>query len=265
MSGESRAALVYDHLLAAIGERAQEIEPRPVASMWPHLGSAYRPSGLFLLGQALQGWDPEECGARWHATEAQTSAGRRRILAGTRAWHTEAEEPIATVLEVPKRARSTFWLFSRTLVETLVPDPERPWVSRYAWGNLYPVGWDRPGDSPWGALKEAQDPFVGDLLRAEVDMLDPADVVIICGPWYWHSAARPAGLDDLPKQDGPLIAAGIVDGRAWIVGYHPRYASQGYRVGAYAYAELIARTVADLRGAITSSSRMSPPASRGPD
>jgi hypothetical protein len=79
-------------------------------------------------------------------------------------------------------------------------------------------------------------------------MLDPAEVVIICGPWYWHSAATPAGLDHLPKQNGPLIAAGIVDGRAWIVGYHPRYASQGFRVGAYAYAELIARTVGDLRG-----------------
>lgn len=52
-----------------------------------------------------------------------------------------------------------------------------------------------------------------------------------------------------------MIATGIVDGRAWIVGYHPRYASQGFRVGAYAYAELTARTVADFRGVTGSSSR----------
>lgn len=247
MSAETRAVGIYDQLLTAIGERAVEIEPRPVASMWPHLGSAYRPGGLFLLGQALQGWDPQACSARWSATEAGTPAGRERILAGTRAWHADAPEPIATVLEVPKRARSTFWLFSRTLVETLAPDSDRPWVSRYAWGNLYPVGWDNPGDSPWGPLKEAQDPFVGDLLRAEVDMLDPAEVVIICGPQYWHSAANPAGLDDLPRQDGPLIAAGVVDGRTWVVGYHPRYASQGFRIGAYAYAALISDTIEGLR------------------
>jgi hypothetical protein len=247
VSGEERAVDLYDRLLGAIGERAGEIEPRPAASMWPHVGTAYRQGGLFLLGQALQGWDPEECSARWQATEACTAKGRARILSGTRAWHADAPEPIATVLEVGKRARSTFWLFSKTLVETLVPDSESPWVSRYAWGNLYPVGWDKPGDSPWGALKEAQDPFVGDLLRAEVDMLDPAEVVIICGPSYWHSAAKPAGLDELPKAEGPLIAAGKVDGRAWVVGYHPRFASQGFRVGAYAYAALIARTVTRLR------------------
>lgn len=78
-------------------------------------------------------------------------------------------------------------------------------------------------------------------------MLDPAEVVLICGPGYWHSAAKPAGLDDEPKQEGPLIAAGRVDGRAWVVGYHPRYASQGFRVGAYTYAAPIARTVTELR------------------
>jgi len=202
---------------------------------------------MFLLGKALQGWDPHECSARWQAADATTVAGRSRILDGTRAWHTDASEPIATVLDVQKRARSTFWLFSRTLVETLVPDFGSRWVSRYAWGNLYPVGWDKPGDSPWGALKEAQDPFVGDLLRAEVELLAPATVVIICGPWYWHSAAKPAGLDVLPRREGPLIAAGLVGGRVWVVGYHPRYASQGFRFGAYAYAELISRTVAELQ------------------
>lgn len=239
MTAEARAVELYDRLLSAIGERADEIGERPLASMWPHLGSAYRPGGLFLLGQALHGWDPDECSARWFAAEASSAEGRDRILGGTRAWHTDALEPIATVLEVPKRARSTFWLFSKTLVETLVPG-DQPWVARYAWGNLYPVGWDKPGDSPWGALKEAQDPYVGELLRAQVEMLDPAEVVIICGPGYWHSAARPAGPDELPKAEGPLIAAGRVDGRAWVVGYHPRYASQGFRVGAYAYADLIA-------------------------
>lgn len=248
VSAEARAVSLYDQLLTAIGARADQIGERPLASMWPHLGSAYRPGGLFLLGQALQGWDPEECSARWQAAEATSEEGRRRILAGTRAWHAEAPEPIATVLEVGKRARSTFWLFSRALVEALAPGDE-PWVARYAWGNLYPVGWDRPGDSPSGALREAQDPYVGELLRAQVEMLDPAEVVIISGPAYWHSAAWPAGLDDLPKAPGPLIAAGRVDGRAWVVGYHPRYASQGFRVGAYAYAELIARTAAELRGA----------------
>lgn len=160
---------------------------------------------------------------------------------------TDALEPIATVLEVPKRARSTFWLFSKALVNELVPSDATPWFARYAWGNLYPLGPDRPKGNPTGALKEAQDPLVAELLRAQVDMLDPAEVVLVCGRWYWESAMKPPELEVLPRVEPPLIAAGIVDGRPWVVGYHPGGASRGRRTGPYAYAELVARTVKNLR------------------
>ena len=167
MSYEKRAVDHFERMLAAVGERAAEIDPRPVASMWPHVGSAYRRGGVFLLGQALDGWDPDECSARWRAPEARTPEGRARIIAGTRAWHADVPEPIAPVLEIGKRRGSTYWLFTRALVEQLAPGDEAPWYGRYAWGNLYPLGHDRPKGYPTGALKEAQDEHVAALLMAQ--------------------------------------------------------------------------------------------------
>ncbi|HEX2766787.1 MAG TPA: hypothetical protein VHR55_09165 [Candidatus Limnocylindria bacterium] len=244
MSAEERALAAFDRLLADVGERADEIGPRPIASMWPHVGSAYRPGGVFILGQALDGWDPDECSARWHASEARNADGRERIIHGTRAWHADAPEPIAPVLEVGKRRGSTFWLFSHALVDRLVPDGSLPWYGRYAWGNLYPLGHDRPKSYPTGALKEAQDEHVADLLMAQVEMLDPAVVVLVCGPWYWWSARnKPAELEALTPADRPLLATGVIEGRSWVVGLHPGGASRSTRTGPYAYAELIAETV----------------------
>lgn len=247
MTAEERAIAHFERMLNAVGERADEIEPRPIASMWPHVGSAYRPGGLFVLGQALDGWDPDECSARWHASEARTLAGRARILDGTRAWHADAPEPIAPVLEVGKRRGSTYWLFTRALVEQLAHDDQAPWYGRYAWGNLYPLGHDRPKGYPTGALKDAQDEHVAELLMAHVERLDPAVIVMVCGPWYWWSARRkPPELESLRQAPRPLLAAGIATGRTWVIGYHPGGASHA-RVGPYAYAELVARTVKEIR------------------
>jgi hypothetical protein len=68
-----RTEAAYDALLASIGERSADIDPRPLVSHWPHVGSAYR--GLVIVGQALRGW-PDE----WPASEARIAAGRQRIL-----------------------------------------------------------------------------------------------------------------------------------------------------------------------------------------
>lgn len=78
-----RAALeAYDQLLASIGEKAEAIGPRRLASHWPHVGRDYR--GLVIAGQALQGWDPAVTGARWRASDARTAEGRVAIIERTR-------------------------------------------------------------------------------------------------------------------------------------------------------------------------------------
>jgi hypothetical protein len=148
---ERRAIALYDRLLASIGQRAAEIEPRPMASHWPHVGTAYR--DLVVAGQSLQGWDAAVAGARWQPSKAQSADGRHQIIERTMTWHRDFPEPIAPIVELSHRRRSPFWRLSADLVAALEPDGRGPWYSRYAWANLYPVGPDatatEKAGSPW--------------------------------------------------------------------------------------------------------------------
>jgi hypothetical protein len=249
---EQRALRLYDGILAAVAERADAIEGRPLASHWPHVGSRYRTGGLLVAGQALQGWDERVDGARWGAAEAGTPEGRAAILAQTRAWAATQPEPVGVIAELGSRARSPFWRLTHDLVGALAPG-DGVWYSRFAWTNVYPVAFDygppnHRGDSPWGALKEAQDPLAGRLFAALVEMLDPGVVVVIAGPNFWWHTARAAGFGEaLEPRKLPLMAAGVIAGRRWVVGYHPTYARRK-RFGAAAYAEQIVAAVRELAG-----------------
>jgi hypothetical protein len=225
----------YAGLLAAIGDRAIEIEPRPLVNHWPHVGSAYR--GLLIVGQALRGWRDE-----WQARDVQTEAGRDRVIASAIGVSSEHREPLAWVPSHPKVRNSPFWVFSRHLVEAIEPGTE-PWYARYAWANLYPVAPEDPPDNPTGALKDAQDRFVGPLLLDLVEMLDARHVVVIAGPIYWHHARRTGDLRGLGPAGKPLTWHGRAYGREWVIGYHPKWASfQGW--GAPRYAQLVAEAFA---------------------
>jgi hypothetical protein len=144
------------------------------------------------------------------------------------------------------RVRSSpFWKTARLLVETLEPDHDSPWYARWSWLNLYPCAPDDPPENPGGALKEAQDPYVGELLAAQIDLLAARRVIAVVGPFWWP-AAGPAGLGGLPEVPHPLLRAGRdASGRTWVVGWHPNGAShRGW--GPTRYAQLIVDTVRTL-------------------
>lgn len=240
--GERASLELYDQVLAAIAQRADEIEPRACASHWPHVGTRYRPGGLFIAGQALQGWDPAVSGARWRPSDAETANGRQEIIERTRSWFADAAEPIGLIAKLSNRAGSPFWTLCRHLVDALSPG-DGDWFSRFAWGNVYPVSFDQPGGSPWGPLKEAQDPLAGRLFSELVDMLDPGRVVVISGPTFWWTTANAAGSLELSRREFPLIASGQLDGRTWMVGYHPTY-TRRRRLSAEQYAAAIEHAMA---------------------
>lgn len=135
------------------------------------------------------------------------------------------------------------------LAGSLEPDLDAAASAQRAWVNLSPAAPEDPPANPGGALKEAQDPHVGPLLRAVTDWLDAKRVIAVVGQFRW-SAAGPAGLSDLPEQPRPLLPAGRSGGRTWVVGWHPNGAShRGF--GPAAYTDIIVAAVAKAEGSQT--------------
>jgi hypothetical protein len=231
VSAEDLALKRYRSLLVEIPRVADQIGPRPIASHWPTRGSAFRPGGMFYVGQALDGWDAAECPARWAALDPEDAEGRERILQGTKGWLSDLPEPLWGVLQYPWRAGSAFWTLGRDLARGLGYAPAEPWYAHVAWGNIYPLGHEKRvdldlrADSPRGALKMAQDSVVGPLIVDLVEMLNPGLVMVVAGPEYWEPAEARLGFA-LPHAAFPLLRAGMAGGRRWIVGYHPRYFRQ---------------------------------------
>jgi hypothetical protein len=155
--------------------------------------------GLLVVGQALKGWAID-----WDPAELATADGRERILDDAAGVHAELDEPLSWVPTNKRVHRSSFWNFMERLADAANPGHE-PWFARVAWWNLYPLAPTDPEGNPWGALREAQQRMAGPLLLDLVEALD----------------------------------AGRLDGRSWIVGEHPGWASRQH-YGPKQYAPLVA-------------------------
>ncbi len=212
-----------------------DIGPGPIAVHWPHVGSAYR--GLVVVGQAVYGW-----GDAFPATQFRMKRGRDEAIQACRT-RVDRPEPMDWIEAHPVR-NSPFWQAVRHIVETLEPDAAAPWFARFAWVNLYPAAPADPKGNPIGALKEAEDPYVGALLRSTVDVLNARRVIALGGPYWWH-AAEGAGLSSLPELPRPLLRGGRSEGRTWVVGWHPTGASRRHW-GPHAYAGKIAEAVGTI-------------------
>lgn len=214
---------VYLRLLEMVKLYGSEIGDRPIAGHWPFVGSRYR--GLAVVGQALQGWDATNTPARFVARDVRSQAGRERTLRGIREWARSRPEPMLEVVSRGHRAGSPFWTVSRHFVDALEPG-DGEWFSRYAWWNIYPLGWDEPDSAPTGALKQAQIPFVHDLFWAAMDEISADRVLLVAGQGMWWGMQQALGLETLTAGRKPVIASGAVRGRKLVAAYHPRGARQ---------------------------------------
>lgn len=215
---EVRLAARYSRMLVDVGDCASEFGDRSIASHWPFVGSQF--AGTLIVGQALAGWDSEETGARWLATEATTDAGRARIVESTMSWAKARPEPMDEVLRWSHRRGSPFWGLSQRLMRLLEPDAH-PWYSRHAWWNVYPLGWDRPGSSPGPRLRAAQADHVGGLFWEVVDTLGARRIVIVAGADWWPDVRARLGLEHLERRSSPILAAGRAADVPVVATYHP--------------------------------------------
>jgi hypothetical protein len=219
----------YAELLGDVAARRDELGVRAVAAHWPHVGNAY--GGLLVVGQALKGWAVD-----WSPAELATAEGRERILDDAAAVHAELDEPMSWVPSNKRVHISSFWNFMERIADAANPGPE-PWFARVAWWNLHPLAPTDPEGNPWGALREAQQRMAGPLLLDVVEALDAKKIALVPGRLRLPTA-EPAGLTELPDA-WPILAAGRLHGRSWIVGEHPGWASRRH-FGPTVYAPLVA-------------------------
>jgi hypothetical protein len=178
----------------------------------------------------IYGW-PDD----FRASAFRTTEGRVEAIRIAQARNADRPDPLDWIATHSVR-RSPFWTVARLAAEALEA-ADTPWYSRIAWVNLYPAAPEDPPGNPGGPLREAQDPVVADLLRATIETLDARIVLALVGPYWWPAGAV-ADFATLAEQARPLLRAGVLDGRTWIVGWHPGGASRrGW--GPTRYAELI--------------------------
>jgi hypothetical protein len=233
----SRFTADYWDLLAAVGRRASEIDVRQIGVHWPHVGSAHR--GLVLIGQALHGWN-----VHFPPSDFADPARRQAILTAAAAGP-ELPEPLWWVPKHPRVRRSSFWTFARHLADGANPGPE-PWYARLAWWNVYPLAPVDPEGNPWGALKEAQERLAGRLIADIAATFGFERLVLVPGRLRLPRA-EPAGLTELATR-WPIFASGRIDGRTWVVGEHPGWASRRH-VGSREYAALVVAHVHRIESA----------------
>lgn len=237
MAHEAKDA--YLRMLDGVSQRSDQIGSRTIASHWPFVGTDYR--RLLIVGQALAGWDDKSSTALWTPADVASPEGRMSVLKSTQSWAAARAEPIAEPLRT--RGGKPFWSVSRRVVQALEPEGDGPWYSRYAWWNLFPLGWGDTNQSPWfDALWDAQVPHLKDLFWGVVEALSPTRILILAGKAFWPHTAPALGLDDLPRLAYPLLAGGARSGRTIVWTYHP-----GARVKGHTREGLATATVLAIR------------------
>ena len=223
MSESPRA--YYEALLELVSVAKGRWRTRDLCLFAAQRGANYS-GGLLVVGRATNGWRD-----LFRADALTTSEGRENVTAMTFAVDSNEPDPMAWVTRQwsgsefrYKTGMSAFWRVVRSTVMALrlaTPDDDR-WASSVAWTNLYKVA---PEDSnPSDSLANAQLPSCIDILRAEIDQLEPQRVLFLTGedwarPFLESLKVTPTAiLPSLPVE----VAGRIKGGPRVVVTPHPQ-------------------------------------------
>lgn len=195
----------YDGLLTDLSQHVNGL-PDLVCLHWPMHEPSYT-GRLLVIGQALNGWGHEGAPSDFaDATE------RRRQLAATR--HSSEKQGAFGWMR-PRVWSRPFWKLARVAMGELGLR-----LDQIAWANLAHVA-PAAGGNPGGELQWRQHRHGGEMLRLEVNELDPEIVLVVSGRAYAEPFIAGAGHAPGWRRQGALQFDGTLDGRRWIVVSHP--------------------------------------------
>jgi hypothetical protein len=213
----------YDRLLVELAEQA-DVLPNLVCLHWPMHEPSYT-SRLLVIGQALNGWGHEGAPA-----DFADAGERQRQLAATR---NSSEKEGAFRWMRPRVWSRPFWKLARGAMDDLGLS-----LDQIAWANLAQVS-PAAGGNPAGELQWRQQRHGGEMLRLEVDELNPEIVLVVSGRGYAEPFIAGAGLAPDWSRRGALQFHGILDGRRWIIVSHPGTFARRYEASRSALLEAL--------------------------
>lgn len=208
-----RVGDAYRTMLADVAAAPELMGTAPLTSLWPLAGSGYRPGGLLVVGQAVNGWIPE-----WSVDDLSTREGEARVLDDVSGVCMDRHDPMSWIATNRVR-RSPFWRVVRGVTERWTDDGDSPWHARVAWSNLYLIA-PAAGGNPTEDQCIAQRAGAAGVLRATIEAIDPGLVLFLVGP-YWRAYREHLSLSGLTTAARPLYEHGVVAGRRYVVGWHP--------------------------------------------
>lgn len=213
----------YDGLLAELAQHADGL-PDFVCLHWPMPEPSYT-GRLLVIGQALNGWGHE--GA---PSDFADASERRRQLVATR--HSSEKQGAFGWMR-PRVWSRPFWKLARLAMDGLSLG-----LDQIAWANLAQVA-PAAGGNPGGELHWRQHRHGGEMLRLEVNELDPEIVLVVSGRGYAEPFISGAGLAPDWSRRGALQFDGTLGGRRWIVVSHPGTFAHRYEASRSALLEAL--------------------------
>ncbi len=116
--------------------------------------------------------------------------------------------------------RSAFWRVVRRIALALgVPD-DASWSSHLAWSNLYKVA-PSGGGNPSGTLLRVQESWIPSLLSAELEMFQPAVLLLLTGSDWLGSTLTGLGAS-MEARSGLVEGVGELTSSFVVVAKHPQ-------------------------------------------
>jgi hypothetical protein len=195
----------YDRLLQLLGGKCAAL-PTDVCVHWPMHQPTYA-GKLLVVGQALNGW--MEGGPTCGLADEQT---RRSLLAETRL---RSESTTAFDWMRPSERARPFWRLADIAMNDLGQS-----LDQIAWSNLAKVS-PAMGKNPTGEFLWSQHELGGQLLRQEVEELNPELVLVLSARGYTAPFLQGAGFEPAWDRRDALQFDGVLDGRRWLIVSHP--------------------------------------------
>ena len=204
---------LYKDLLESVSDADYDLYP--FFMQWGRSFDTTGKRGILFVGKATNGWIT----ADRNLDALFDENNENRIF--NRDDQMEWVENLSGVNEVYNTNKSAFW---RVVKEFSIQFfKSNKWYENIAWTNLYKISPEE--GNPGGSLKRKQLPICNEILKKEIEILNPRSVIFLTPGWEEEFLDTVIGKASKTKEiewDGYKTKSIIKDNRNYIISHHPQ-------------------------------------------